>query len=483
MSDTKKNFLYNVLYQILLLVTPLITAPYISRVLGAEKTGIYSYTYSIAYYFVLFAMLGINNYGNRLIAKNRDNQEKLNVEFSSLFLLHLILSLISLIVYIIYILFFVSNYKSIAVIQTMYVLSAIFDVNWFFFGIEKFKITVFRSTAIKILSILLLFIMVKGKNDLPIYTIIMAGSSLLSQILIWPYLKKYVKFVKVDYKDIKKHIKPCTLLFIPVIAISLYNIMDKIMIGNQSTMTELGYYENAEKIIYIPLSIITALGTIMLPKMSNLIANSKEEILRKYISKSFDFVLFSSCALCFGLLGISSNFIPFYLGTEFEKTAILIEILSITIVFKAFANVIRTQYLIPKEKDKEYITSVILGAVINLIANYFLINKFYSIGAAIATVLAEFVVMAYQMYAVKNELKTFKEFIKGWKYFVFGLLMAIIVYYIGIIIDNKILAIIMQIIVGAGIYIFSAGIFYLRNNIDSLSDLPIIKKIKIERRM
>lgn len=480
MSDTKKNFLYNVLYQILLLVTPLITAPYISRVLGAEKTGIYSYTYSIAYYFVLFAMLGINNYGNRLIAKNRDNQERLNVEFSSLFLLHLILSLISLIIYIIYILLFASNYKEITVIQTIYVMSAIFDINWFFFGIEKFKITVFRSTIIKILSVLLLFIMVKENNDLPIYTIIMAGSSLLSQILIWPYLNKYVKFVKVDYKEIKKHIKPCTLLFIPVIAISLYNIMDKIMIGNQSTMTELGYYENAEKIIYIPLSIITALGTIMLPKMSNLIANSKEKVARKYISKSFDFVLFASCALCFGLLGISSNFIPFYLGTEFEKAAILIEILSITIVFKAFANIIRTQYLIPKEKDKEYITSVILGAIINLIANYFLINKFYSVGAAIATVLAELVVMVYQMYAVKNELKTLNELIKGWKYCVCGLLMAIIVYYIGTMINNKILAIIIQIIVGAGIYIFSAGIVYLQNNIDSLSDLPVIKKIKMK---
>ena len=162
----KQNYLYNVIYQLLLVLLPLLTAPYISRVLGTEGVGIYSYTYSIAYYFVLFAMLGINNYGNRAIAKVKDNSEELNRTFSSLLIFHIYISILTTIAYVFYCIFLVKDNTYIAILQVLYVLSGIFDINWFYFGMEKFKLTVTRNTIIKLLSVIAIFLFVKNENDL-----------------------------------------------------------------------------------------------------------------------------------------------------------------------------------------------------------------------------------------------------------------------------------------------------------------------------
>ena len=299
MSNVKKNFIYNIMYQILVMILPLITAPYIARVLGTEGVGIYSYTYSVAYYFVLFAMLGLNNYGNRQVAKVRDDKDKLSKTFISIYCMQLITSAIMILCYIIYLMFFIKENLNIAIIQIIYLISTAFDINWFFFGLEKFKLTVTRNTIIKILTVICVFIFVKTRDDLYKYTLIMSIGTLISQLMIWPFVKKSVKFVKISIKDIFKHIKPCLILFIPVIAVSLYKIMDKVMIGNMSTMEQVGLYENSEKIVNILTALITALGTVMLPKISNLLANGEKEKSKQYIEKSMEFTIISSVTTIF----------------------------------------------------------------------------------------------------------------------------------------------------------------------------------------
>ena len=154
MSSVKRNVTYNIIYQILILIIPLITAPYLSRVVGAKGVGIYSYTYSIVYYFMLLCLLGVNNYGNRLIAKVRDDKEKLSKTFFSVYLFQLFMGIIMLIVYIIYLLCVNNEYKTIALIQSLYILSAIVDINWFFFGLEEFKATITRNTLLKISNVI-----------------------------------------------------------------------------------------------------------------------------------------------------------------------------------------------------------------------------------------------------------------------------------------------------------------------------------------
>lgn len=461
----KKNFIYNIIYQILILILPLITVPYVSRVLGADGVGIYSYTYSIAYYFMIIAMLGLNNYGNRTIAKVRDNKEELSKEFCSIYAFQLITSNLMLISYLMYVLIFDNQYKTIAMIQIMYVISSIFDINWFFFGIEKFKLTITRNTMIKILSLLFIFIFVKTPNDIWKYTAILAGSTLFSNIVLFAFLRKYIKFIKVRKKDILKHIKPCFILFLPVIAVSIYKIMDKIMLGNMSNVSEVGYYENGEKIIQVPLAIITALGTVMLPRVSNMLSNHQEEYVKKIISKTMPFIMFLAFPMFFGIFVIGKDFSLIFFGSEFEKSGYVMQLLSITIVFLSWGNVIRTQYLIPKERDKEYIISAFLGAIVNFIMNCIFIPKYSSLGACIGTIVAEFVVMFYQSWVVRKEL-FLKEYIMNSIHFIIkSIIMFIIITLIGKAIkNNELLRVIVQILMGILVYVM-LNIKYIYQNV------------------
>lgn len=471
----KKNFIYNVIYQLLILILPLITMPYVSRVLGADGIGIFSYTYSIAYYFMIMAMLGLNNYGNRAIAKIRDDKEKLSKEFCSIYIFQLSISLIMIICYLLYIMIFNSGYKLIATLQIMYVISSMFDINWFFFGIEKFKLTITRNTIIKVLSLVLIFLFVKAPNDIWKYTAIMAGSTLFSNIVLFSFLRKYVRFQKVSKKDVLKHLKPNLVLFLPVIAVSLYKIMDKIMLGKLSTVTEVGYYENAEKITNVPLTIITALGTVTLPKVSNMLANSKEDEVKQLLKKTIPFIMFLAFPMTLGVIGISRDFTSIYFGNKFEKTGYLIQLLSITLIFLSWGNVIRTQYLIPKEKDKEYVISAFLGAIVNFILNYIFIPKFAGIGACIGTIAAEFIVMFYQSFVVRKELEIFEYIKKSFGFLIKSLIMfAIIMLIKSLIKDSKLIRLSLQVSMGVFVYVLM-NVKYIYNDLGLKN---ILNKIK-----
>ena len=224
------------------------------------------------------------------------------------------------------------------------------------------------------------------------------------------------------------------------------------MLGALSNVTEVGYYENAEKIVHIPLTLITALGTVMLPRMSNIISNGNKENINKYLEKSLSFVMFMSLAMSFGLVAIGYDFAPIYFGMEFEKSGILICLLAITLPFLSFANVLRTQYLIPSEKDKDYIFSVGLGAIVNLIMNIIFIPKFQSIGACFGTIAAEFSVMLYQIISVKNNLNL-KNCRKDILVFLIkSLIMFLLIFTIRFIISDKFIRVIIQLILGCSIY-------------------------------
>ena len=210
-TSVKKNFMYQMVYEILILILPFITSPYIARTIGAEGLGIYSYSYSVANYFVLFSMLGLKNYGNRKIAQNRDDRKTLNDTFSNLVVLHICVSLLVSFVYIDYIVFIAEN-KIYALIQLLVVISSLFDISWFYFGIEKFKMIVTRNIIVKIVNIACVFIFVKRSEDLWIYCLIMALGMLISQVLLWIPLRNYVSFVKPKWKKIKEHIKPLLIL-------------------------------------------------------------------------------------------------------------------------------------------------------------------------------------------------------------------------------------------------------------------------------
>ena len=479
MKSLQKNFLYNVLYQILLVILPLITAPYISRTLGATAVGVYSYTYSVAYYFLLIAMLGIGNHGNRSIAAVRDDRKKLNKTFSSIYSLQVITFSIAILAYAIYLVLFVKDNRLIVLLQLIYVTSGLFDIGWLFFGLEQFKLTVARNTLIKISTVVLMFVFVHKPSDLWKYTLIMSAGTLFSQAYLWLYVKKYVSFEKCSVKEITSNIKPVLILFIPVLAYSIYKVMDKIMIGNMSSYDQVGFYNNAEKIINIPMGIITALGTVMLPRMSNIVANGDKKRVDDYIRISAKLVTLLSSAIAFGLMGVSSVLAPVFFGDEFIACGEIIRLLSVTVFFIAWANVIRTQYLIPKKRDSIYLTSTMVGAILNLIINWMLIPKYQANGAAFGTIVAEFSVMLVQMVAVKNELPMRKYIMSYSPILIIGLIMAVLVDRIGIKLGVSVSTLAIQILAG-GFFFCIATIAYLRISNDEMWRLGLdsIKKRK-----
>lgn len=259
MSKLKKNLGYQTIYQILNTCIPLITSPYLARVLGAEKQGVFSYTQSIVNYFTLFAMLGVVNYGTRTIADCGSDRKKRSKTFWNIYILQLCCTIVSISVYMFYLTCICSQNIYIAFLQIFYLLGSLVDINWLFFGVEKFKITVSRNMVIRICSVVLILMLVRKPSDLWIYTLIMAGSAFLSNAILWFFASKEIdlKAIKnISRFEIISHIKPNLVLFVPLMAMSVYHIMDKTMLGLLSTYKQVGYYYNADKIINIPIGIL-----------------------------------------------------------------------------------------------------------------------------------------------------------------------------------------------------------------------------------
>lgn len=455
----KKNVFYNIIYQLLFIITPIITAPYISRTIGAEGIGIYAYEHTIAYFFILFAMLGLSNYGTRKIAIIRDDHDLLTKTFSSIYFFQLIISLLLIFLYMLYVVF-IAEGSTISTILFLYVISVCIDINWFLFGLEKFKDTVIRSVIVRLLTLCALFIFINSPTDLWIYVLINSVGILVNQYVIWLVAFRYIDLKKVSFNEVMSHFKPNLLLFVPVIAVSLYKSLDKVILGLLTDMTQLGYYENTIRIVTIPMGVIAALGTVMLPRMSNLVSLRKEEESYRLIEQSMFFVVFISSALTFGISGIAPIFAPVFFGEEFVEVGRLITYMSPTILIIAWANVIRTQYLIPNHKDKMYVISVFLGAIVNLVINLYLIPIYGALGAVIASVAAETVVCLCQTLMVRTKIDLIQYIKNGWVFIPIGFVMFVIVRIIGEYNGNSIITVIIQICVGAAIYL-SLSLTYL----------------------
>ncbi|MCO7176710.1 flippase [Sporolactobacillus kofuensis] len=451
--SVKKNYLYNLLYQILVMILPLITVPYVSRVLLPHGVGTYAYTASIISYFSFIGMLGIDTYGNKIIAMTRDNKRKMSENFFSLYFLQLILTLSSVIGYLILAVFFIQQDKTIALIQTISLLGIVFDCSWFFFGVEMFKKIVTRNIVIKLLSLLAVFTLVKNPSDLPIYTYIMCLSVLVSSLIMWFYLKGQIMIVRVTFKQMISHLKPAIVYFIPGIALQIYFVLNKTMIGIVSSNSEVGIFDYADKIRMMALSVVTSLGTVMLPRMAHTFAIGQIEKAKEYLFKSLEFSTFLAIPLMFGVAGVAEEFIPWYMGNSFIKCIQVLVILAPTIVLMAWSGVFGTQYMLPLGKMKEYTISVYAGAIVNFIVNLMLIAPFGSIGASVGTVAAELTVTFVQLYLVR-EIVPFKNMARNTiDYLIAGFLMWILVRLVGRSMGVSAVTTIVQIVLGMGVYL------------------------------
>lgn len=455
-----KNITYKILHQIILFIFPLILTPYISRVLGAKSLGIYSFYYSISIYFSYLAMLGINIYGNRAIAQVKENDKTLKKVFTNIYVLQFIASIISLILYLIFIL--ISKNKIISIIMIMNILTSLFNINWFYFGQEKFKPVIFTQLIIKTLITILIFVFVKNENSLIIYSLLKCSSDLIFNIILFIFSIKYIKFNNISKTSVKNNLKPCLLLFIPALATTIYQQTDKVMIGILVNKTEVGYYECASKLITITLGLVSAVLTVISPKMSNLISRKKDDDSKKLFNNSINYILCLATAISFGIIGISKEFVPLFFGSSYKSSINLTIGLAVSLLFVSFSNSLKLLYLIPKEKDKIYTNSVIYGTILNIISNYILINKYNAMGAVISTVITELFVLIYQILKIKNDLNLHNIIKNLIIYIVFGIIMYSIVSLVATINMSLIHKTIVEILTGIIVYVTLCLIYFTK---------------------
>ena len=450
MSSIKKNLGLQTAYQVLSACMPLITAPYLARKLGASQLGVFSYTSSIVAYFTLFAMLGTINYGTRCIASVKNDRDKSNEVFSSIYILQISVTVFTIIVYGVYLLFFCKDNELIALLQGIALICCLADINWLFFGVEDFQITVTRSIFIKLTTVALILLLIKTQEDLWLYTLIMLGGTLLSNLILFLYLPRYASFVKVSVITIKKHVIPNLVLFVPLLAMSVYHTMDKTMLGALSTYEQSGFYYNSDKIVQIPLLVINGIGTVMLPRMSALLSENKQKEADELFITTLEGVAAVSIAIACGIAAVSYEFIPLFFGPGYEACITITIVFTPILLIKGFSVIVRTQYLIPMKMEKEFTKSVIGGAIVNLIMNLFLIPQYGALGASIATVVAELIACILQFFSIRGRrLGIKKMLIKSCLYLIIGLLMIGIVRAVALIDMFTVPKIIVEMFAGA----------------------------------
>lgn len=450
--SVKKNYIWNTLYQILNLIVPLITAPYLARTLGVDGIGIYSYTYSMVTYFTLLAVLGTSVFGQRNIAYVRDDKETRSRAFYELLLLRTITCILALVVYGIFI-EFSDQYKIYYIILSMNIINTVLDISWFFQGMEDFKCIVVRNLIVRVCHTAFIFLFVKTPYDLWLYIASIVGFNALGNISMWFTLPKYLCRVK----EIKpfRDIKDIILLFLPTIATQVYLVLDKSMIGwiTESTYQN-GCYEQSEKIARIALTVVTSAAMVVLPRVANLFKDGRKEEATRYIYKGYRFTLFLSLPIMCGIIGVSKIFVPVFFGEGYEMAEVLMPIFSVLVVAVSLAYITGYSFLISTGQQNIYTIAVSTAAGVNLLLNICMIPVFGAIGAAIASVMAETIGVSIQIIycCVTKQLRINSIFASAWKYIFSASCMLLLLLFLQNMVSKTVIGLLTLIVVGAITY-------------------------------
>ena len=442
------------MYQVLTLITPLITAPYISRVLGVDQVGIYSFTLSNQYFFSLLAGLGTATYGLREIARNRNDEKMRSKLFWEIELLTVFTTIIMLGAWAVWI-FFNREYRLFYLILSLNLFNTMFDIAWFYDGLELFKYTVFKNTAIKLAGVVLVFACIKTREDLGLYIFIVCATTLLGTLSMWITLPRFI--VKVDWREFRfrKHFRETMIYFIPTVATSVYTVLDKTLIGFITKDTvQNGNYEQATKIIKMMEALtFTALNHVLGSRISWLFAEKRYDEIRKRILDSMNYILFMGIGICFGIIGIAARFVPLFFGAGYDGVIRVMQLLSPIIIIIGVSNCLGSQYYSPGGLRALSAKFIVIGAVTNLCFNLLLIPRWGSHGAVIASILAETVISVLYVRFSSGYLTVSHLLTMGWKKIVAGVIMLIGMIGVGRLVQGEVSGVVAQFCTGVVLYL------------------------------
>lgn len=456
--SAKTNLIFQIFYQLILLGVPLILSPYLTRSLGKESLGIYSFSYSIATYFTLFINLGIQSHGCRSIAACDNEDEEKNV-FFSLQTIHTFFGLFIVLIYVMCSFLFWNQNLNIYLILVLYLFSSLIDTTWYYYGKENFKSVIFKNIFIKVTEVILIFTLVKQTEDLWIYTLIVSSSLFIGQLFLLPPIIHKYGFYKPTLQDMRPHIKPLIILAVSVIAVSVYALLDKTLIGVliDDNKVSVALYDYAEKIVKLPVTLLGALGTVLLPKVSVLLGKGKRQDALVVLKKANILLSWLAVPSFLGLAAISKIFAPIYFGNEFAISGDYMFYLSPLALIIPFGATVRNSYMIPSGKDKQYLISLVSAAIINLILDLILIPYLKVYGAIIGTIAAELVACVLQFLFCRKELPVISYLLDLIPFILCGLIMYVLITLFNINQNSNIVTLVLDILIGIGSYVLCSG--------------------------
>ena len=393
-----KNYLYNLSYQILTIILPIITVPYVTRIFTSEALGNYVFYNSIVSYFSLFAMLGIGVYGTKQIAAASD----VSSTFWNIYAIQLIASILAISVYVIAVFSIPQMGGIIPLIVGITLFAKMIDISWLFSGKEDFKKITIRNIVVRLIGVISIFTFVKSSDDLYLYVFLIVIFDFLGQFVMWVPAKKFIKRPSFNAKVIKKNLHPIVLLFLPQVAISLYVVLDRTLLGLLGSYSDVGIYEQGQKLISILLKVVSSLGVVMLPRVANLLSERRDKEAQNMVK--FSFILYNLIIfpMIFGLIAVNEVFVKLFLGKNFQDVKYVLYVIVFNIMFVGWTNILGYQVLVVRNKNKEFMLSTTIPAFVSVAVNIAVIPFFGYIGASITSVVVEILVFAIQWYYSRN---------------------------------------------------------------------------------
>ena len=465
-KSLKKNYILNLTNTISTMLFPLITFPYAARIIMADGIGQVNFFSSIISYISLFTCLGIPMYAIRETARVRDDQKELSKTTTEILLLHACLTLFGYLA--VFIIAFTVPKVMVDIPLFLLLSTSIFftaiGCEWFYQGVEDFKYITIRAITIKSICVVLLFLLVHSKDDLMFYAIYTVVGSVGNNIFNFFRLRKYVKLKYIDFKELKplRHLKPALHIFVLNLVISIYVNLDTVMLGFLKNSTAVGYYTGATKLTKMLLGIVSSLGTVMVPRLSNLIQNDQMEDFKKLSQKAVDFVFALSFPIFLGLIVSAPILIRLFCGPSYEPAISTLQIISPILLFIALSGVLGIQILYPQGKENIVIKCTIFGAITNFTLNLILIPLMANDGAAIATCVAEFMVtfimliIGRKYLPIEYSFKRYSNYIIG-SALMFGAIMLVN----NILTMSIIIQLLLIVVVGMSIY---GGYLYIKRD-------------------
>lgn len=452
----KINYIYNLIYQMLLVITSVVVTPFVARMLGSEQLGIYDYCYSKCSIIITLSLLGIGNYGNRAIAYERNKRKKMSITFWEVLSTQLFLGIIALLIFMITLIN--NSYGEYYIYFIIWIIANMIDCTWFYQGVEEMKYTAIKNIIAKILFVSVVFLFVRSPNDLKKYIILFGISMLIANVAAYFQLRQFIDIYRINVKNIFIHIAGTVELFLPTVATQVLLSIDKLALGFWGTnIACVSFYSNAEKIIQIPLSLVTVMNAVMMPRLANEYQNHNKVKIQSHIIEIGKISLFFAFPLMAGLFTVADNLIPWFLGNEFIESATAMKMLSPIVIGNTLIGLSGNQYFIATDQIEILLKSNIISAIINILLDIILIPKFGLKGACIATVISMFASVLIQYKTLAKQINLSLLWGLCPKYLYRSVVMALV---IRIVFNNSLKS---SPLITAGQVILGVGVYFLIN--------------------